>query len=299
MNLQSQSFHRALHASALLLHLHMEYAETRGLLKVKAWKRGVLFLFYAAGLHLAVHRIPSLLQDSHFNFLAPGSSLGEGFAIVLAVALAWCGGWERRFAATAPDKPQRYFHGRCCCFSWWRSWRRWLALGPFRMDARRQRNSPQPSHCFQSCHSRAHLPRMAAQLLADRPAKESSLCGIGDFSGTALPQSCSPCRYLAGAAASAGGFGVHSVVCAGDFYRAFATRARQAAPGNGPARNGPRAAAYGGNSAGGATRQPREPAVFHRAPNKRRIRAGVGATSFLDQSNAVLRPFSEEERAEL
>src|SRR2546427_8120647 len=38
--------------------------------------------------HLAVQRIPSLLEDSHFNFLAPGSSLGEGFAIVLAIALA-------------------------------------------------------------------------------------------------------------------------------------------------------------------------------------------------------------------
>src|SRR5260370_29673331 len=103
---------------------------------------------------------------------------------------------------------------------------------------------------------------------------------MGDGVGKALTEACWAVRYLAGAAASAGGFGVHSVVCAGDFYRALATRARQAAPGNGPARNGPRAAAYGGNSAGGATRQPREPAVFHRAPNKRRIRAGVGATSF-------------------
>src|SRR6202158_6187677 len=95
---------------ALLLHLHLEYAETRGLLKDKRWKLGVLFLFYAACLHVAVHRIPLLLQDPQFNFLVPGSSLGEGFAIVLAVALAWCGGWERRFATTAPDKPQRYFH---------------------------------------------------------------------------------------------------------------------------------------------------------------------------------------------
>src|SRR6266705_2522713 len=122
---------------ALLLHLHMEYAETRGLLKVKAWKRGVLFLFYAAGLHFAVHRIPPLLEDSHFNFLAPGSSLGEGFAIVLALALAWCGGGERRFAATAPDKPQRYFHGALLLFFAVA----FLAvdglhLAPFRMDAR-------------------------------------------------------------------------------------------------------------------------------------------------------------------
>jgi signal transduction histidine kinase len=95
---------------ALLLHLHMEYAETRGLLRSKRWKLAVLFLFYAACLHLAYHRIPSLLQDPHFNFLEPGSSLGEGFAIVLAVALAWCGNWERRFATAAPDKPQSYFH---------------------------------------------------------------------------------------------------------------------------------------------------------------------------------------------
>jgi len=95
---------------ALLLHLHLEYAETRGLLKDKRWKLAVLFLFYAACLHVAVHRIPLLLQDPQFNFLVPGSSLGEGFAIVLVVALAWCGGWERRFATAAPDKPQRYFH---------------------------------------------------------------------------------------------------------------------------------------------------------------------------------------------
>jgi signal transduction histidine kinase len=95
---------------ALLLHLHMEYAETRGLLQVMAWKRGVLALFYLAGVHLAVHRIPLLLQEGHFNFVAPGNSLDTGFAIVLAVALAWCAGWERRFATTAPDKAQRHFH---------------------------------------------------------------------------------------------------------------------------------------------------------------------------------------------
>jgi signal transduction histidine kinase len=95
---------------ALLLHLHMEYADTRGLLQVKEWKRGVLALFYLAGLHLAVHRIPFLLQEGRFNFVTPGSSLGQGFAIVLVISLAWCAGWERRFATTAPDKPQRYFH---------------------------------------------------------------------------------------------------------------------------------------------------------------------------------------------
>jgi signal transduction histidine kinase len=101
---------------ALLLHLHMEYAVTRGLLKNKRWKVAVYLLFYAACLHLAYHRIPSLLQDPHFNFLVPGSSLGEGFAGVLAAALVWCGLWERRFATAAPDRPQRTFHSTLLVF---------------------------------------------------------------------------------------------------------------------------------------------------------------------------------------
>src|ERR1700681_4691955 len=45
---------------ALLLHLHMEYAETRGLLTHKSWKRTVLIFFYAAVAHVAFHRIPLL-----------------------------------------------------------------------------------------------------------------------------------------------------------------------------------------------------------------------------------------------
>jgi signal transduction histidine kinase len=122
---------------ALLLHLHLEYAEMRGLFKNKRWKLAVLFLFYAACLYLAVHRIPVLLQDLQFNFLVPGTSLGDGFAIVLAVALAWCGSWERRFATAAPDKPQRHFHWTLlaffvACFVAVDA----LHLGPFHMEAR-------------------------------------------------------------------------------------------------------------------------------------------------------------------
>src|SRR6266481_4026011 len=101
---------------AVLLHLHIEYAETRGLLRSKRWKLAVLLVFYAACLHLTVQRIPLLYQDPHFDFLVPGRSLGQGFAIVLATALAWSAGWEARFAAAAPDKPQRYFHWTLLAF---------------------------------------------------------------------------------------------------------------------------------------------------------------------------------------
>ncbi|PYT47535.1 MAG: hypothetical protein DMG44_18035, partial [Acidobacteria bacterium] len=101
---------------AVLLHLHVEYAETRGLLRSKRWKLAVLLVFYAACVHLAVQRIPLLYQDPHFDFLVPGRSLGQGFAIVLATAQAWSAGWEARFAAAAPDKPQRYFHWTLLAF---------------------------------------------------------------------------------------------------------------------------------------------------------------------------------------
>src|SRR6266850_612603 len=122
---------------ALLLHLHMEYAETRGMLRIKRWKWALLFLFYAVCLHLTYHRIPPLLEEPHFNFLVPGSSLGEGFAMVLAVALAWCAIWQWRFTMGAPDRPQRYFHGTLLLFFTLSFLAvSGLHLGPFRLETR-------------------------------------------------------------------------------------------------------------------------------------------------------------------
>src|SRR6266851_4102322 len=59
---------------------------------------------------------PLLLQELHFNFVVPGSSLGEGFAMVLGVALAWCAIWQWRFTVSAPDRPQRFFHATLLLF---------------------------------------------------------------------------------------------------------------------------------------------------------------------------------------
>jgi signal transduction histidine kinase len=101
---------------ALLLHLHMEYAETRGLLKNKRWKVVVLLLVYAAILYVGFTRVPALVEDHHFNFLGPVSALGQGFAVVLAISLAWSGVWESRFAGASPDKAQRYFHWTLLAF---------------------------------------------------------------------------------------------------------------------------------------------------------------------------------------
>src|SRR5207245_2818780 len=106
---------------ALLLHLHMEYAETRGLLKVKAWKHGVLFLFYAAGLHLAVQRIPSSSRTPISIFLRQEVRWGKGSR--LCWQLRWHGAEVGKGVLRRPLQTNHsvIFMGHCCCFSRWRS----------------------------------------------------------------------------------------------------------------------------------------------------------------------------------
>jgi signal transduction histidine kinase len=96
---------------ALLLHLHLEFAETRGLLKNKRWKIAVALFFYAASLHLLIRSLPIPITGGHFDFVLPGNSLNDGFAHLFSYSLVWCSTWEFRFYRSAPDKPQRYFHG--------------------------------------------------------------------------------------------------------------------------------------------------------------------------------------------
>jgi len=94
----------------LLLHLHMEFAETRGLLKSKRWKMAVTLFFYAASLHLLIRSFPAQITRGHFDFVLPGDSLSDGFGHLFSYSLLWCSTWEFRFYRSAPDKPQRYFH---------------------------------------------------------------------------------------------------------------------------------------------------------------------------------------------
>jgi signal transduction histidine kinase len=95
----------------LLMHLHMEFAETRGLLRNKRWKYAVLFFFYGASLHLAMQLFPIQLTAERFDFVLPANSLGEGFAHVYAYGLLWCAIWEFRFCRNAPNRPERRFYG--------------------------------------------------------------------------------------------------------------------------------------------------------------------------------------------
>jgi two-component system, NtrC family, sensor histidine kinase HydH len=94
----------------LLIHLHLEYAETREMLKRRALKRLVLLAAYAPAVFFGLKVAPILAATNGFDFLIPGNSLGQGYGIWLVVSLVFSAGWETRFVWRAPDRPQRMFH---------------------------------------------------------------------------------------------------------------------------------------------------------------------------------------------
>jgi len=95
---------------AMLMHLHMEFAQTRGLLKDWRWKAAVAVFFYGASLHVLILSMQMRVVVGHFDFTLPGNSLNNGFSHVFSYSLLWCSTWEFRFYRNAPDKPQRRFH---------------------------------------------------------------------------------------------------------------------------------------------------------------------------------------------
>src|SRR5713101_7281645 len=94
----------------LLVHLHLEFAETRDLLGSPTWKRLLLFAGYAPVLYFALHVYPRIAAARGFDFLIPGNAFGRGYGVWLGLALVVSAGWETRFVWRAPDQTQRLFH---------------------------------------------------------------------------------------------------------------------------------------------------------------------------------------------
>jgi signal transduction histidine kinase len=94
----------------LLVHLHLEFAETREMLKSRRWKRAVLLAAYGPVLFFALRVYPQLASSAGFDFLIPGNALGRGYGIWLALAMALAAAWEARFAFEALDRAQKRFH---------------------------------------------------------------------------------------------------------------------------------------------------------------------------------------------
>jgi signal transduction histidine kinase len=102
-------------APALLVHLHFEYASTRGLIFIarghqNQWKRVTLTFVYAAVLLFAIRSYATLVAGQSFDFLQPASSLGRLFGIFLGAFFLGSAGWQFRFAAATAQQEEKHFH---------------------------------------------------------------------------------------------------------------------------------------------------------------------------------------------
>ncbi len=95
---------------ALLIHLHLEYADTRGMLTSRTLKRTVLLAAYTPVFYFALRAYPLLADSPEFDFLVPGNVLGRGYGVWLALAMLISAAWEIRFHLRAPDRAQSFFH---------------------------------------------------------------------------------------------------------------------------------------------------------------------------------------------
>jgi signal transduction histidine kinase len=94
----------------LLIHLHLEYALTRGMLASRTLKRLVLLATYVPVVYFVLRAYPLLANSPGFDFLVPGNALGRGYGLWLALAMVISGGWEIRFQLRAPDRAQSWYH---------------------------------------------------------------------------------------------------------------------------------------------------------------------------------------------
>jgi signal transduction histidine kinase len=94
----------------LLIHLHLEYADMRGMLRSRLLKPIVLFASYAPAVYVVLHVYPLLATSPGFDFMMPGNALGRGYGVWLALAMGISAAWEVVFVRRAPDHPQRLFH---------------------------------------------------------------------------------------------------------------------------------------------------------------------------------------------
>ena len=95
---------------ALLLHLHVEYAQVREMLLPASHKWLWLATAYGPAILLSPLLYGALRLRSGYSFLLPSNVLGTPFQIWLVGALAMSAVWQWRFGRAAPDEEQKSFH---------------------------------------------------------------------------------------------------------------------------------------------------------------------------------------------
>jgi len=95
---------------SLLVHLHVEYAQVRGLLRAGNPKRIWLVVAYAPAVLTLPWLYASLRLRGGFDFVLPSNALGLPFEVWLVASMAISAGWQWSFVKAAPDDQQRAFH---------------------------------------------------------------------------------------------------------------------------------------------------------------------------------------------
>ncbi len=94
----------------LLVHLHLEYAATRNLVRGVTGKRLLLLAMYAPAAYFALTAYPVLVAGRGFDFLTPGNSFGRGYGYWFAGAMALSAGLEFRLGQATANRAERSFH---------------------------------------------------------------------------------------------------------------------------------------------------------------------------------------------
>ena len=95
---------------SLLLHLQIEYAAIRQLLRRRGAKIAWLAAAYSPLLYFVPHLIPVVRGSATFDFLTPANALGAAYKIWLVASLVMAAAWQWWFAASAGDEEQKGFH---------------------------------------------------------------------------------------------------------------------------------------------------------------------------------------------
>lgn len=94
----------------LVLHLHVEYASSRELLKPSPGKQLWLAISWIPALVFSPSLVRALFLRDNLDFDRPTHLLGLVFQLWLAAVLLVTGFWQHRFVKAAPDQEQRTFH---------------------------------------------------------------------------------------------------------------------------------------------------------------------------------------------
>ncbi len=94
----------------LVIHLHVEYAALRGLLRPGKAYLARMIAIYAPAILFFPQLAVALPLTAGRDFERPSHLLGPFFQVYLIASLALAGYWQFRFASVAPDDAQKSFH---------------------------------------------------------------------------------------------------------------------------------------------------------------------------------------------